>query len=284
MKYSFMEEYRGVYRLTIMCKALKVSRSGYYLWRIRKPSIRQKANEQLLEQIREAYRESRSTYGSPRITDALHDQGIVCGKNRVARVMSDNGIRAKIRRRFKRMTDSQHKYPVAANLLLQGNQKEHIWSSDITFIPTREGWLYVSAIMDVCKRKIIGLSMKDQLTQDLTTDALIQAVKRQEPSTGLIHHSDRGRQYASYAYQGLLERFGITCSMSRKGHCYDNPYIESFWSTLKRELVHGQRYRTRREARLSIFEYIEVFYNRIRKHSSLGYKSPEQYGKLLCEI
>ncbi len=260
-----MEEYRGVYRLKIMCKALKVSRSGYYAWRTRKPSIRQEANEQLLGWIRKAYRESRSIYGSPRITDALNEQGVVCGENRVARIMSDNAIRAKIRRRFKRMTDSQHRYPVAANLLLQGNQKEHIWSSDITFIPTREGWLYVSAIMDVRTRKIIGLSMKDQLTQDLSTDALIQAVNRQKPYKGLIHHSDRGRQYASYAYQGLLERFGITCSMSRKGHCYDNAYIESFWGTLKRELVHGERYRSRLEARLSIFEYVEVFYNRIRK-------------------
>jgi transposase InsO family protein len=159
MKYSFMEEYRGAYRLKIMCKALKVSRSGYYAWRTRKPSIRQKANEQLLEQIREAYRESRSTYGSPRITDALHDQGIMCGENRVARVMSDNGIRAKIRRRFKRTTDSRHNYALAANLLVDHKQTEHIWSSDITFIPTREGWLYVSAIMDVSKRKIIGLSV-----------------------------------------------------------------------------------------------------------------------------
>jgi transposase InsO family protein len=282
MKYMFMEEHRGIFRLKKMCKVLKVSRSGYYAWRKRMPSKRQKANKWLLERIEEVYKKSRRIYGSPRITDGLNDQGITCGKNRVARIMQDNGIRAKIRRRFKRTTDSRHCYPVAPNLLINNNRAESVWASDITFIRTREGWLYLSAVMNVRSRKIIGFSMMNELTQELTVSALKQAVERERPDEGLIHHSDRGRQYATYTYQDLLERHGIASSMSRKGNCYDNAHIESFFATLKRELVHGERYQTREEARLSIFEYIEVFYNRIRKHSSLGYKSPEQYGKLVC--
>ena len=282
MKYRFMEEHRGVFRIKKMCKVLKVSRSGYYLWRKRKPSKRQAANKWLLERIQEVYKKSRRIYGSPRITDGLNDQGIICGKNRVARIMKDNSIRAKVLRKFKRTTDSRHSYPASANLLVDGNEKGRIWASDITFIPTRMGWMYVAAVMDVSSRKIIGLSIRNRLTQELTTDALKQAVKRERPGKGLIHHSDRGKQYASYEYRDLLKRYGIRSSMSRSGNCYDNAYIESFWSTLKRELVHGERYQTRGEGRLSIFEYIEVFYNRIRKHSALDYKSPEQYGKLLC--
>lgn len=281
MKYQFMDDQREVFRVKKMCEVLKVSRSGYYAWKKHVPSKRKKANEWLLKRVREAYIKSRKIYGSPRIKDALNDQGIVCGKNRVARIMRDNGIRAMIRRKFRRTTESGHSYPISKNLLIHGSKKKRIWASDITFIPTREGWMYVSAVMDVDSRKIIGLSMKDRLTQELTTDALMQAVNRQRPREGLIHHSDRGKQYASYEYQDLLERYGIKCSMSRRGNCHDNAYIESFWGTLKKELVYGQRYQTREEARLSIFEYIEVFYNRIRKHSALGYKSPEQYGKLI---
>ena len=282
MKYGFMEEHRGIFRLKKMCMVLKVSRSGYYAWRRRMPSKRQAANKWLLERIQEVYRKSRRVYGSPRITDGLNDQGIICGKNRVARIMRYNSIRAKVWRKFRKTTDSRHSYPASVNLLLDGNERVQIWASDITFIPTREGWMYVATVMDVSSRKIIGLSIKDRLTQELTTDALKQAISRQRPCKGLIHHSDRGKQYASYEYRDLLKRYGIRSSMSRSGNCYDNAHIESFWSTLKRELVHGERYQTRDDARLSIFEYIEVFYNRIRKHSALGYKSPEQYGKLVC--
>ena len=246
------------------------------------PSKCQKANKWLLERIVEVYKKSRRLYGSPRIKDGLKDQGITCGKNRVARIMQDNGIRAKINRKFKRTTDSRHCYPVAPNLLIDKNKTERIWLSDITFIRTREGWLYLSAVMNVRSRKIIGLSMRSELTQELTVSALKQAMERERPDEGLIHHSDRGRQYATYTYQDLLKRYGIASSMSRKGNCYDNAHIESFFATLKRELVYGERYQTREDARLSIFEYIEVFDNRTRKHSALGYKSPEQYGKLVC--
>jgi putative transposase len=169
---------------------------------------------------------------------------------------------------------------LAANLLVDQRQTEGVWASDITFVPTLEGWLYVAAVMNVKIRKIIGMSMSNKLSQDLASAALRDAVGRQSPPEGLIHHSDRGRQYASYAYQGLLREYGITPSMSRSGNCYDNAYVESFFATLKTELVHGERYRSRLEARLSIFEYVEVFYNRQRRHSALGYRSPEQYEKL----
>ena len=266
-----------------MCKVLGVSRSGYYTWRKRKPGKRWNENELLLERIQEIHQKNRRVYGSPRITEELREQGTRCGKNRIARIMKDNGIRAEVKRRFRKTTDSKHNYSLAANLLIQDGYKGPLWASDITFVPTNEGWLYVSAVMSVKFRKIIGLSMKDQLTEELAATALKQAVTREKPSEGLIHHSDRGRQYASYGYQALLRRYGITPSMSRKGNCYDNAYMESFFSTLKRELVHGERYRTREEARLSIFEYVEVFYNRTRKHSGLGYKSPEQYEKSLKE-
>jgi putative transposase len=283
MKYGFMEEHRDRFRLKSMCRVLRVSRSGYYLWRKRMPSNREKSNERLLGQIRDVYGRCRRVYGSPRITAELNEQGIVCGKNRVARVMRDNRIRAEVKRSFRRTTDSKHNYSLAANLLIQQSQTERLWASDITFVPTREGWLYVAAIMNVRSRKIIGLSMHDRLNEELTAAALKQAVARQKPVEGLIHHSDRGRQYASYAYQALLRRYGITPSMSRSGNCYDNAYMESFFGTLKRELVYGERYRTRHEARLSIFEYVEVFYNRIRKHSAIGYRSPEQHEQLLNE-
>ncbi len=276
-----MQEHRDMFRLQSMCTVLKVSRSGYYAWRKRLPSSRRKANEQLLRDIREVHKESRKTYGSPRITDALKDKGFVCGKNRVARLMKENGIRAYVRKKFKRTTESRHSYPASANLLINGKRSDRVWASDITFIHTREGWMYVSAIMDVRTRKIIGLSMKNRLTQELTTDALMQAVKRERPSKGIIHHSDRAKQYASYVYKDLLSQYGFQSSMNRSGNYYDNAYIESFWSTLKKELVYGEKYQTRRDAILSIFEYIEVFYNRFRKHSALGYKSPEQYGMLL---
>ena len=281
MKYRFMEEYRDTFTLKRMSKALRISRSGYYQWRKRLPSTREKDNERLLGQIREVYNSRRRVYGSPRITAEINSKGIRCGKNRIARIMKANRIRAEIKRGFRRTTDSKHSYALAANLLIYRSQTERLWVSDITFIPTREGWLYVSAIMNVESRKIIGLSMSNRLSEELTAAALKQAVARQKPPEGLIHHSDRGRQYASYAYQALLRKYGITPSMSRSGNCYDNAYMESFFGSLKRELVYGERYHTREEARLSIFEYIEVFYNRIRRHSALGYRSPEQYELLL---
>jgi putative transposase len=284
MKYRFMREHRESYKIKSMCKVLKVSRSGYYAWERRQPSIRQRGNEELLRQIREIHIQSRRLYGSPRVAAELKKQGVGCGKNRVARIMKEHSIRAAVKkRRFRRTTDSRHPYALASNLLVDRKQTEGVWASDMTFVPTSEGWLYVAAVMNVKSRKIIGLCMSDKLSQELASDALRDAVGRQSPSEGLIHHSDRGRQYASYAYQELLREYGMTPSMSRSGNCYDNAYVESFFGTLKTELVHGERYRSRLEARLSIFEYVEVFYNRQRSHSALGYRSPEQYEKLLHE-
>jgi putative transposase len=263
---------------------MKVSRSGYYAWETRQPSLRQRGSEELLRQIGEIHNRSRRLYGSPRIAAELKRQGFRCGKNRVARIMKEHSIRAAVKkRRFRRTTDSRHPYALASNLLIDRRQVEGVWASDMTFVPTSEGWLYVAAVMKVKSRKIIGLGMSDKLSQELASDALRDAVGRQSPTEGLIHHSDRGRQYASYAYQELLREYGLIPSMSRSGHCYDNAYMESFFGTLKTELVHGERYRSRLEARLSVFEYVEVFYNRQRSHSALGYRSPEQYEKLLNE-
>lgn len=281
MKYLFMEDNKERYGVRNMSEVLRVSRSGYYAWKSRKPGKQKRSNEALVEQIKYVHTKSRKLYGSPRITAELNGQGVKCGKNRIARLMKANSIRAEVKkRRFKQTTDSRHEYALAANLLIGKSQTEGVWASDITFIRTSEGWLYVAAVMDVKHRKIIGLSMGARLSQELTSAALKDAVGRQTPPEGLIHHSDRGRQYASYAYQGLLREYGITASMSRAGNCYDNAYMESFFGTLKTELVYGQRYCSRLEARLSIFEYVEVFYNRQRRHSALGYRSPEQHQKL----
>jgi len=279
-----MGEYRERYQVKSMCEVLKVSRSGYYSWESRQPSLRERDNQELLKQIREVHTQSRRLYGSPRVTAELKKQGVGCGKNRIARLMREHSIRAAVKkRRFRRTTDSRHDYALASNLLVDRSQTEGVWASDMTFVPTSEGWLYVAAVMNVKSRRIIGLSMSDKLSQELASEALRDAVGRQNPPEGLIHHSDRGRQYASYAYQELLGEYGMIPSMSRSGNCYDNAYIESFFGTLKTELVHGERYRSRLEARLSIFEYVEVFYNRQRSHSALGYRSPEQYEKLLNE-
>jgi putative transposase len=284
MKYRFIEEHRESYKIKSMCEVLKVSRSGYYAWKTRQPSTRQKDNEDLLGHIREVHTQSRRLYGSPRIAAELNERGLRCGKNRVARIMKEYSIWAEVKkRRFRRTTDSRHPYALAANLLIEKRQIEGVWASDITFVPTSEGWLYVAVVMNVKSRKIIGLCMSDKLSQDLTSAALRDAVGRQSPSKGMIHHSDRGRQYASYAYQELLREYGMIPSMSRSGNCYDNAYVESFFGTLKTELVHGERYHSKLEARLSIFEYVEMFYNRQRSHSALGYRSPEQYEKLLNE-
>jgi transposase InsO family protein len=273
-----------------MCKVLKVSKSGYYAWRRGKPGRRQKENESLLGHIQEVHKQSRGTYGSLRVKVELNEKGIVCGKNHIARIMRENGIRAKAKRKYRATTDSRHTYPVAENLLAKEipQPSNMVWTSDITYIPTDEGWLYLAGVMNLGYRKIIGLSMKDRLTQDLTVDALKQATQKDCPRPGLIHHSDRGSQYACKEYQGLLKEHGILPSMSRKGNCYDNACMESFFHTLKTdfdelsraELIHGERFRTREEAKLSIFEYVEVFYNRMRRHSSLGYKSPAEYERL----
>lgn len=263
-----------------MCKVLEVSRSGYYAWKNRPESNRSQVNKILLKNIRESHERSRGTYGSIRIREDLKRHGIVCSKNRVARLMKAHGIQSVIRKKYKATTNSRHNLPVAENLLNQNfkvDKPNKVWVTDITYIPTDEGWLYLSAIIDLCHKKVVGWSMDSTMTQELIKSSLQQAIKREKPAPGLIHHSDRGSQYASIAYQDLLKQQGFVVSMSRKGNCFDNAVAESFFGTLKTEMVYLTKYRTRKEARQAIFEYIEVFYNRMRLHSSLGYMSPLEY-------
>lgn len=269
-----------------MCRALEVSRGGFYSWIRRYKGRREQENEQLLIEIREEFRKGRKTYGSPSITRELKKQGKKVNKKRVARIMRENGIRAKTKRKFKVTTHSGHKYPISPNLLNQdftATGPNKVWVSDITYIATKEGWLYLAVILDLYSRRIVGWSMMDRLTRQLVMDAFRQAVGRRGSVQGLIFHSDRGRQYASHDFRELLTNYGCLSSMSGKGNCYDNAVSESFFHTLKTELVYGRTYETRREAVSSVFEYIEVFYNRTRRHSSIGYMSPAEFEASLLQ-
>jgi putative transposase len=274
VKFEFVQDHRRLWPVDTMCRVLKVSRSGFYRWQGRKPSARQIRREELLEKIRIAHRQNRELYGSPRIHRVLLIGGQVVSRNTVAKLMRQARIRAKTRRKFvPRTTDSRHHRPVAGNLLARdftAQTPDRKWVADITYVPTRQGWLYVAAVLDCFSRKIVGWAMDDQMPTDLVSDALKMALYSRRPGRGLIHHSDRGVQYASEDYQQLLAGHGIQVSMSGRGDCYDNAMMESFWATLKTERVHQESYATREEARQSIFEYIEVFYNRQRLHSSIG--------------
>jgi putative transposase len=263
-----------------MCRVLRVSESGYYAWCKRLPSHRQAANEQLSEHIRSAYEQGRHVYGSPRIHADLRAQGIVCGKHRVARLMRQAGLRAVYKQRRMRTTDSQHSDPVAPNLLgrdftAPGSNRK--WLTDITAVWTAEGWLYLAVVLDVYSRLVVGWAMASHREESLVEAALWMALGRRNPTEELLHHSDRGSQYTSQAYQAVLAQFQIQVSMSGKGDCYDNAMMESFLSSLKTECVNRQVYQSYAEAKLSIFEWIEVFYNRQRRHSSLDYLSPVAY-------
>jgi transposase InsO family protein len=265
----------------MMCDLLEVSRSGYYAWRTRPRSVRASRRETLAVEIRRAHLESRELYGSPRIHQELLAHGHSACLNTVARIMHQQGIRSKIHRRFNpRTTDSSHGMPVAENLLNRQFQRpapNQAWCCDITYVHTDEGMLYLAAILDLCSRKVVGWSMAEHMRTSLCTQALQMALDRRKTAPGLICHSDRGIQYASEEYQRLLGKHELTCSMSGLGDCYDNACMESFWGTLKTEEVYQTRYATRRQATLALFEYIEVFYNRKRRHSSLGYLSPEAF-------
>ena len=263
-----------------MCKVLKVSRSGYYSWSNRPESLKKRQDKEILAAIRNIFTESRRTYGSPRVHRELHRRGVFCGKNRVARLMRKDGLRAKVKRRFKATTDSKHNLPVAGNLVQRNFMPEHpdqVWAGDITYVWTGEGWLYLAVVLDLFSRTVVGWAMDRRMTRHLVMDALKMAIKRRHPARGLVHHSDRGSQYASSDFQGLLSHHGIQCSMSRKGDCWDNAPVESFIGTLKQELIFHKRFHTRVHAKQSIFEYIERFYNRKRLHSTLGYQTPIDY-------
>lgn len=262
---------------------LEVSKSGYYALKKRPKSRRRIDNEGLLIEIRRVFLDNDQDYGSPRIRNELNNvHGIRCSENRVARLMREAGLAAIHRRKFKATTDSKHNWPVASNLLARNfsiDEPNKIWVTDITYVWTREGWMYLSFVLDLYSRGVVGLAMSNRITDDLTQSALNQALGRRNPQSGLIHHSDRGSQYASGDYQALLKKHEITPSMSRKGDCWDNAVAESFLHTLKVEKINRYRFKTRDEAKSKIFEYIEMYYNRKRTHSSLGYLSPFDYEK-----
>jgi transposase InsO family protein len=281
VKFAFVKEHRRRWPVRVMCRVLKVARAGFYAWLKRKPSARQIRQQKLLEKIKAKHLENRELYGSPRVHRALLIDGELVCRNTVAKLMRQAKIRAKTKRRFvPRTTDSTHQKPVADNLLQRdfgASEPNCKWVADITYVPTDEGWLFCAAVLDCFSRRIVGWAMCDRMPTDLVADALKMALLQRQPSKQLIHHSDRGSQYASDQFQQLLIENNITVSMSGRGDCYDNAMMESFWATLKTELIYQEHYATREQAKQSIFEYIEVFYNRKRLHSSLGYLSPESF-------
>ena len=282
MKYVFMRDHRGAFPVDLMCRSLGVGSSGFYAWLKRPESPRRRDNLRLLTEIKAVYRRSRKSYGSPRIYAELNETGHTCSRYRVARLMRQHGIVSKHKKKFRVTTNSIHSFPVAENLLQRRfnvSKPGRCWVSDITYVPTLEGWLYLAITLDLFHRRVIGWSMGRRITRQLVIDALNMAIKNGGLKSGLIHHSDRGVQYASNEFRALLKTNKIQCSMSRKGDCWDNAVAESFFHTLKVELIHGKTYNTRQEAKTAIFEYIEVFYNRQRRHSYLGYLSPVDFEK-----
>jgi transposase InsO family protein len=283
MKYRFISAHRGTFKVGRMCTLLKVSRSGFYAWLTRPESPRSRENRALEAKIRVFHAASHGIYGSPKIHRDLIDDGVRCGKNRVARIMREAGIRSRRKKKFKATTNSRHRLPVAENLLDQdftAETPDSIWVGDITYVPTHEGWLYLAVLIDLYNRKVVGWATSSRMTRQLALDALQMALDRHSPEKGLVHHTDRGSQYASGDYQKVLSDRRIVCSMSRKGNCYDNAVAESFFGLLKTEWVNHCRYRSRSEAIRSLFYYIEIFYNRKRRHASLGYKTPHEYADL----
>ena len=280
MRYRAIQQHDRRYPIRLMCRTLAVSAAGYYAWRTRPESLRSIQARALRLAIRVVHQESRETYGSPRIWKALIKEGHRVGEHRVARLMRQDDIRAKTVKQWRATTQSQHRLPVAANTLdrqFTVAAPNRVWAGDITYVWTLEGWLYLAVLLDLYSRRVVGWAMGQRLTVELAEQALTMALANRAPTAGLLHHSDRGSQYAAMSYQRVLNGYGLIPSMSRKGNCWDNACVESFFGTLKRELVYHRRYATRAEATQDIFEYIEVFYNRQRCHSTLGYHSPAEY-------
>lgn len=280
MKYRFIEKHQYRYSVGSQCQALDVWRSGYYAWRDRQKKTEDGSLRALIEHIRRIHQKSRRTYGSPRVCAELRADGRVCNHKRVARLMRLEGLYGRRKRQKVCTTNSKHNYPIAPNLLnrqFQADAPDTKWVADITYIPTREGWLYLAVVLDLYSRKIVGWSMNAQITADLVEDALRMALYERQPDRGLLHHSDRGSQYASEQIRQILAANHMDVSMSRTGNCYDNAVMESFFSTLKCEWVHHQDYQTRSQASLDVFEYIAGFYNTVRRHSTLGYLSPNEF-------
>jgi len=282
-----MKEMRLRYCIPQMCRLLGVSASGYYRWLCRKPSRRAQEEGRLEVEIKAAHKRTRETCGPERLQRDLAEHGVKAGVSRIRRIRKKLGLRCKQKKKFKATTDSKHTLPVAENLLNQqfeATAPNQIWLTDITYIPTEEGWLYLAGHKDVFTGEMVGYAMGPRMTKNLVSQSLFRAVAAKRPVPGLIHHSDRGSQYCSHEYRKLLDQFHMRASMSRKGDCYDNAPMESFWGTLKNELVHHRRYGTRREAVREITEYIEIFYNRQRRQARLGYLSPAAYERQFYEM
>ena len=286
MRFAFIQTHAHIWHVRTMCRVLEVSKAGYYAWRARPLCERAKTDRRLTVQLRVIHREVKERYGSPRMYEELRARGEVCGEHRVARLMRQAGLRAKSPRRFRVTTKSHHTERVAANLLARRfavashPQPDESWAADITYIPTREGWVYLAVLLDLASRRVVGWALRTRLDQDLTLSALRMALSHRRP-TAALHHSDRGLQYASRAYQQLLQRAAFTASMSRVGDCWDNAVVESFFATLTKELLIDGVFATRAAANRAIFEFIEIWYNRQRRHSALGYCTPVEYEKQL---
>ena len=283
MRFAFIDVEKASYPMRILCRVLQVSPSGYYAWRSRKPSRRDLKDERLRPKIVEAFNTGRGTYGSPRVLSELLDQGIAVGRKHIARLMREMGLQGVCPRKFRVTTDSDHEHPLAENVLardFEASAPNEKWTTDITYIWTAEGWLYLAVVMDLFSRRIVGWSMADHLETSLCLDALGMAIGHRTNVEGLIHHSDRGVQYASHAYRDALSAHGIECSMSRRANCWDNAVAESFFGTFKNELIYRRPWLTRRDAIDATQEYIEIFYNRIRRHSTIGNVSPATFEEM----
>ncbi|TPG53638.1 IS3 family transposase [Roseomonas nepalensis] len=282
MRFRFIEDHREMFLVRVMCSVLEVSASGYYAWRGRSESIRSQANQALLGDIRRVHAESRRRYGSPRVHAALQAEGQRVGHNRVARLMRQHGIGVRTKRRFRVTTDSKHSFPVAPNLLdrqFTASGPNRVWLADMTYIPTGEGWLYLAVVLDLFSRKVVGWAMRETMAQELTIAALQMAITNRRPGPELLLHSDRGSQYAAHGYRRLLAKHGMLCSMSRKGDCWDNAPMESFFGSLKTELGEDEPFPTRQAARSALFAFIEAFYNRTR-----GYRRLLAKHGMLCSM
>lgn len=280
MRFACIARHRREFRVRLMCRVLEVSASGYYAWRRRAPSARAIADERLMLNVRVAFQASRRTYGAPRIRHELRDQGIRVGQKRVARLMRAEGLIARAQKRWVTTTDSAHANPIAPNVLdrqFSVTEPNRVWVSDITYIPTRQGKLYLAVVLDLASRRCVGWAMRESLEMELVLSALQMAIAARHPAPGLLHHSDRGQQYAAGAYRALLAAHGIVASMSRLANCWDNAVAESFFATLELELIDRSQWRTPDEARVAIFEFIETWYNPKRRHSTLNYRSPIQW-------
>lgn len=287
MKYAFIQQHQERFKVNLMCQALEVSRSGYYEWCQRPESRRQQENRHLGEKVKASHERSRKTYGARRIRQELVEEGESISRTRVARLMKQQKLESKRRRQFKATPQTHPTRPAAPNILnpaFETTRPDRVYVGDITFIPTEEGWLYLAVLIDLYSRAVVGWAMSARINATLTHDALMMAIWKRRPAPGLIVHSDRGSQYTSELYQKTLSDYGFICSMSRRGCCYDNAPAESFFNTLKTELTHHRRYLTRAETQQEIFEYLEVFYNRQRRHSAIGYQTPVDYEKQYRKI